>query len=162
MTQFLFPINLSVLSSLNTTLPPSIDLLLPPSLYPNFDASLNTFSRQLLQVWCSRGRQPMVENRSSSICMHLQFMHLFILSSVHPMQLWVSSYTHASMLRNALQSISINHNAHIYTCFHHHASIYIICAWLPVCHLQSPTDPRWPPWMAYEEPCIFACILYMV
>jgi hypothetical protein len=48
MTQFLFPINLSVLSALNTTLPPSIDLLLPPSLYPNFDASLNTFSRQLL------------------------------------------------------------------------------------------------------------------
>lgn len=30
-----------------------------------------------------------------------------------------------------------------------------VCAWLPVCHLQSPPELRWPPWMAYEEPCIF-------
>ncbi|GKV34124.1 hypothetical protein SLEP1_g42537 [Rubroshorea leprosula] len=36
----------------------------------------------------------------------------------------------------------------------HMVCIYV-CAWLPVCHLQSPTEYRWPPWMAYEEPCIF-------
>lgn len=33
------------------------------------------------------------------------------------------------------------------------------CAWLPVCHLQTPPKYRWPPWMAYEEPCIFP-VLY--
>uniref|UniRef100_A0A2C9V3B8 Uncharacterized protein n=1 Tax=Manihot esculenta TaxID=3983 RepID=A0A2C9V3B8_MANES len=38
--------------------------------------------------------------------------------------------------------------------------IYIVYAWLPVCHLQSPPENRWPPWMAYEEPCIFSYVSY--
>ncbi|KAJ6717690.1 hypothetical protein OIU79_005779 [Salix purpurea] len=54
------------------------------------------------------------------------------------------------------------YNPCIHACLRHHASIYIIYAWLPVCHLQTPPVLRWPPWMAYEEPCIFTCLLSMV
>ncbi|KAG5237722.1 hypothetical protein IMY05_010G0175900 [Salix suchowensis] len=57
--------------------------------------------------------------------------------------------------------LETQYNPCIHACFRHHASIYIIYAWLPVCHLQTPPVLRWPPWMAYEEPCIFTCLLSM-
>lgn len=37
-----------------------------------------------------------------------------------------------------------------------------VCAWLPVCHLRSPPENRWPMCMAYEEPCISPMFFYGV
>ncbi|EOY07818.1 Uncharacterized protein TCM_022139 [Theobroma cacao] len=39
--------------------------------------------------------------------------------------------------------------------------MHILYAWLPVCHLQSPSRVRWPSWMACEEPCMHSAVLTM-
>ena len=35
----------------------------------------------------------------------------------------------------------------------------ILYAWLPACHLQSPSRVRWTSWMACSEPCMHTAVL---
>ncbi|WVY96410.1 hypothetical protein V8G54_028561, partial [Vigna mungo] len=46
--------------------------------------------------------------------------------------------------------------SHILHSLLHSISTHTLCAWLPVCHLFTPSQWSWPYQMAYEESCMLS------
>ncbi|EOY18623.1 Uncharacterized protein TCM_043123 [Theobroma cacao] len=46
-------------------------------------------------------------------------------------------------------------------CLWHHHGIRVYMCLAPCMPFAEPTEHRWSPWMAYEEPCIYSMYIYL-